>query len=541
MQIKFLVSGLFAAGFMALAPIVSFAQPFVDGIDVSKWQGTINWTSVKNDGIDFAFVKATEGVNYIDPKYHANMQGAAAAGVMVGPYHFTRIDSYDGVPFTSYDGSPFLPGSDPYLDALSEANDFLDAITPYYDTGQYLPPVADVEGLPSFGSLSLERTFISNWMQIFSDTINNALGRRPIIYTSKYGANNRFTSTIASSHDLWLAWWKDGTSNNPPVPSDTPLWDPWQFWQYTDSGTVNGIAGNVDRDVFDGTLLELQQQLIGYEPPDPGSIVMITDFESDEGYFNWPTSYSGSNVGIGASSTANRVTTEAQQGIASQEIYIDGDPSSWVYRHVSGIGSPASSPATNLALEATGHVGFWLKTTDAGMTVRIAIDDPDTADRGIAKQVVADGQWHLYEWDFSDANQWEAWVNEEGIITGPTVTIDSIQFFGAGQATFYLDSVAHNPLGSLTYEGDFDYDGDVDDDDVARWEGDFGTNAGSDFDDDGDSDGLDFLAWQRNTGSTAVIPLSQVAAIPEPTTSLLAALGAITTICLRRRQRRICN
>ena len=169
------------------------ATAFVDGIDVSRWQGNVDWNAVKNDGYDFAFVKATEGVDFVDVQYHNNMQNAAAAGVYVGPYHFCRIDSLNGVPFTIYDGSPFLPGSDPYIDAVSEATDFLAAITPYYDTGLYLPPVADVEGLPDFGSTSLNRTFISNWVQIFSDTINAELGRRPIIYTSLFGSGTHYT------------------------------------------------------------------------------------------------------------------------------------------------------------------------------------------------------------------------------------------------------------------------------------------------------------------------------------------------------------
>ena len=236
----------------------SSAMAFVDGIDVSHWQGNINWNAVKNDGIDFDFVKATEGVNFVDSRFHQNMQGATAAGVHIGPYHFARIDSFNGVPFTEYDGSPFTPGTAPYIDAVSEANDFIDEISPYYNSGLYLPPVADVEGLPDFNNAILEREFISNWVQIFSDTVNNSLGRRPIIYTSLFGANNRYTPAVASSHDLWLAWWKGTGTSNPPVPSNTPLWNPWDFWQWTASGSVNGVSGNVDRDVFDGTLQELE-------------------------------------------------------------------------------------------------------------------------------------------------------------------------------------------------------------------------------------------------------------------------------------------
>ncbi len=120
-----------AAAFAAASLNASRAcAQFIPGIDVSRHQGLINWTSVKNSGVQFAFAKATEGVDFVDIRYHTNMQGARAAGVYIGPYHFCRIDSKNGVKFTSYDGQPFVPGSAPYEDAVSEANDFLEAILP---------------------------------------------------------------------------------------------------------------------------------------------------------------------------------------------------------------------------------------------------------------------------------------------------------------------------------------------------------------------------------------------------------------------------
>ena len=84
---------------------------------------------LRTRGIDFAFTKATEGVDFVDSRFHVNMQGARAAGVPIGPYHFCRLDSFATNP----------------LDPVNEANDFLEAILPYYQTGQHLPPVADVE------------------------------------------------------------------------------------------------------------------------------------------------------------------------------------------------------------------------------------------------------------------------------------------------------------------------------------------------------------------------------------------------------------
>jgi lysozyme len=235
-----------------LSTVQAAAIDLVPGIDVSRWQGNINWTSVKNSGVEFAFVKATEGVDFVDSKFHANMQGARAAGVMVGPYHFCRVDSYIDDP----------------MDPVNEANDFLEAILPYYETGWHLPPVADVEGLPDFPTIAEERAFISNWVQIFSDTIHKKLGVRPLIYTSKSGANTYYTPSVAAGHDLWIAWWKGTGTSSPPLESDTPLWDPWVFWQWTDSSSVPGISGNVDGDVFRGTTEELTQLLLTYMPGD---------------------------------------------------------------------------------------------------------------------------------------------------------------------------------------------------------------------------------------------------------------------------------
>lgn len=476
---------------------------FVDGVDVSHWQGTINWSAVKNSGIEFAFAKATQGNSFVDSKFQSNMQAATAAGVLIGPYHFADVDTDINNP----------------LDPVNEANHFLDVIQPYYSSGKYLPPVADVEGLPDFPTIAEERAFISNWVGVFSDTINNALGVRPLIYSSKWAANTYYTPTVASTHDLWLAWWKGTGTSNPPVSSNTPLWNDWKFWQYTSTGSVPGISGNVDRDVFEGTLQQLNQLLIGTEPGGHGDLVTVTDFETDEGYFKWSTSFSGSNQGIGSASTANRVTSEAQEGVGSQEIFINGDPNGWFYRHLSGLSTPVADPSTNLALSATGSLGFWLKTDDPGLTVQIAVDDPSTGDRGVSQDVVADGQWHLYEWNLDDDSQWEAWFNGDGIITGSTVTIDSIQFRGAGDATFYLDSVAHNPSGSLMpLPGDFDNDGDVDGEDLARWEANFGTNGGA--------DGADLLVWQQQfISGVGLLAASQ--AVPEPTAiGLLIALVA---------------
>jgi len=263
------------------------------------------------------------------------------------------------------------------------------------------------------------------------------------------------------------------------------------------------------------------------DPPvgTPGDV--IDDFEIDEGHFHWPYNQSpvSQTFGLSAATTIDRVTNEAQAGIASQELnLVDDGAGVWQLRHDSGIAT-AASPASNVALDATGSIGFWLKTDDPGLSVQIAVDDPGTADRGFLQNIIADGDWHLYQWDLENDNQWTGWVGGNGVIDGPTVTIDSIFFYGDGDATIYLDTVSHNPEGALgaPLPGDFNGDGDVDDGDLTQWQAEYGLNADADADDDGDSDGFDFLAWQQNfTGSSA---LAATSAVPEPSALTLFVVG----------------
>lgn len=514
-------STLVATCFLASCYAPVFAQPFVDGIDVSNFQGNVNWNAVLNDGYEFTFIKATEGVNFVDARFTQNITGATAAGVLAAPYHFARPDS--GI-------------SNP-LDPVNEANDFLAAIEPYYNTGTYLPPVLDVERFDLGMSIPQTRTFISNWVNDFSDTVLASIGVRPLIYTSQSPANTYFNSSVTSQHDLWVAWYKGTGTTDPPVPSDNPSWPEWKFWQYTDSGSVAGISGNVDLNVFNGTRPELDALLVGDDVVEPGDIVNISDFEIDEDYFASAPDFSGSNVGILAGTTAERTTAMAQDGVASQEININGDEGGWFLRHLAGIGSPGS-PASNIALEATGYVGFWLKTLDPGVSVQLAIDDPGTADRGISKDVIADGQWHLYEWNLEDDGEWQAWVNGDGTITGPTVTLDSIQFTGSGDALIYLDSVAHNPLGSLApvLPGDFNGDGVVDARDYTVWRDNLGEGDEASLNGAGDSmngvDVGDYLVWKNSiTGSSASLAS---APIPEPSAFSLIIGVLAATACLRQ-------
>lgn len=187
------------------------------GIDVSHHQGTIDWAKVTAAGHRFAFVKATEGVSFRDPRYASNVTGAAKAGLLVGAYHFARPISAD------------------VGNARRQAAHHAKVVGSL--TGR-LPSVLDIEG--GLGDQTA-------WAFAFLDELERLTGKKPIIYT--YGAhwNAHLRPDVAfARHPLWLARYND-TPGPPPRP-----WARWTFWQFTSSGTVPGIGGRVDLNHFDG-------------------------------------------------------------------------------------------------------------------------------------------------------------------------------------------------------------------------------------------------------------------------------------------------
>jgi hypothetical protein len=154
-----------------------------------------------------------------------------------------------------------------WTDATREAVEFVNLIRPYYQqtgTTHYLPPISDIEQslMPNL-SASLKKTFVSEWQQVFSDVVYDAIGVRPMLYVSKSSANENFTATVAQEQPFWIAWYRGTETTQPPVQSDTPNFPLWSFWQWTDTGSVAGVHGSgtsgtdVDKDVFNGTSTQL--------------------------------------------------------------------------------------------------------------------------------------------------------------------------------------------------------------------------------------------------------------------------------------------
>ena len=198
---------------------------------------------------------------------------------------------------------------------------------------------------------------------------------------------------------------------------------------------------------------------------DLGSTFIAADFElGDESTFAYAPGSSGSTYGINTTSSIAEPVSGSGVGHQSnwcQKLVIVDDTTvsdGWFVRHVSG---SSASRSQNMPQPASGFIGLWAKTSDTGVSISIAIDNTGnvTADRGIPKPLLADGQWHLYEWNLDDDNQWQGWVSGDGIIDTVDFTIDSIQLFGGdADATIYIDDVMHSTTGTLGIQGDLNYD-----------------------------------------------------------------------------------
>lgn len=195
---------------------------YAAGIDVSHWQGTINWSQVAGAGKKFVFLKASEGRNYTDPTYASNRSAAKAAGVLTGAYHFARPETVAG-------------------DAVGEARVFV-AAAALGSTD--LLPVLDIEVNGGLGATALQQ-----WVREWLDEVYRLTGRRAIIYTGPSFWTNSMgnTQTIAQAGytKLWIAHW--GVSN-PTVPANNWAGYGWSFWQHSSTGSVPGISGDVDLD-----------------------------------------------------------------------------------------------------------------------------------------------------------------------------------------------------------------------------------------------------------------------------------------------------
>ncbi len=201
----------------------------VEGIDVSHWQGDVDWRAVKKSGRRFAFAKATEGRSMVDEKFEQNWKNMKEAGIIRGAYHFAK----------------------PTTAAKPQARHFHKTVRP--EPGD-LPLVLDLEDGEEVGPEKLEQ-----WVRTFVDEIKNLSGEAPIIYSGGFWKThlNHMTDNLGCL--LWLPQYG-------PKAENPRAWKKWTFWQYSD-GTINaarlrpvpGVGQSCDRNRFRGTVVQLRK------------------------------------------------------------------------------------------------------------------------------------------------------------------------------------------------------------------------------------------------------------------------------------------
>ena len=193
----------------------------VRGVDVSSYQGDIDWKVLSSQDIDFAFIKATEGSSYTDPKFQYNWEQAQQTSLQIGAYHFF-----------SYDSS-----------GATQAQNFISAV-PELDT---LPPVVDIEFYGEYGKNPLPKEAVSPILNELLFGLEEQYGKKPILYATQ------------KSYELYLQ----------DEYTDYPLWirnilrepqlqegQAWTFWQYSDRKKLDGYSGKepfIDMNVFNRT------------------------------------------------------------------------------------------------------------------------------------------------------------------------------------------------------------------------------------------------------------------------------------------------
>ncbi len=203
----------------------ALAGYLVRGVDVSSYQGDINWATVAAEpNLRFAFLKATEGRSWEDPYFDENWKLTKRAGLRRGAYHFFR----------------------PNRDAAQQATFFASVVR--LEPGD-LPPVLDVEKTDGRSAEAI-RAGVQTWLRL----VGRRYGVRPILYT-----NHDFFVKYFDGHfddyPLWLAHYE---VRNPRLHRDR-----WAFWQHSDEVLVPGIRGFVDGNVFGGSTREFEALLLG--------------------------------------------------------------------------------------------------------------------------------------------------------------------------------------------------------------------------------------------------------------------------------------
>ena len=197
----------------------------VHGVDVSAYQGDINWNTLYKQGVSFAFIKATEGSSYTDGNFQNNWNHIYRTPIKRGAYHFTSFET---------------PGK-------SQAQNFISQVP---KDSEMLPPVIDIEYYGEFNENPPTKSKVISILIPLIETLESHYGTEPIIYTNKHFYTTYLKKTF--KNPVWIS----DLDGNKLLPDNNE----WDFLQYTFEGKLDGYEGSeqyIDLNVFNGTLEEL--------------------------------------------------------------------------------------------------------------------------------------------------------------------------------------------------------------------------------------------------------------------------------------------
>ena len=193
----------------------------VVGVDVSAYQGDVDWKVLSSQGISFAYIKATEGSSHTDRCFSYNWEKAAECDIRTGAYHFFSFES---------------PGK-------TQAEHFIETVSPVENM---LPPVIDVEYYGRFKtSTDIDVSAVRAELRDMIERLNEAYGMMPVIYVSKE-TNETIIGDNFDDCDLWIR----------SVYAKIPKEQRWSFWQFSNRHRLKGYEGEeryIDMNVFCGT------------------------------------------------------------------------------------------------------------------------------------------------------------------------------------------------------------------------------------------------------------------------------------------------
>lgn len=202
---------------------------FVLGTDVSRYQGDINFDTLYDQSIRFAFIKSTEGTSYIDPNFSVNFFRAKESGMKVGAYHFYRFEDK----------------------GLDQASHFIENVKLEEDD---LPPVIDLEYYGDYIQNPKDPDIVISEVSNMVEAFRNHYNKRPIIYCNRYVYEHYNIADF--DVDIWFRSIDGGYPN-------LPNFKQWTFWQFDDKATLEGYGGpganeHIDLNYFYGDMEELE-------------------------------------------------------------------------------------------------------------------------------------------------------------------------------------------------------------------------------------------------------------------------------------------